>query len=139
MVLESPETYVGSTLILGGQIIETVNRPNDTLMTVLEIPLDHSEMPREEVRSRGRFIAKLRGYMDPEIYRRGRRITLAGEVIGKAIKPLGELEYAYPVLLARELHIWRNRYVEYRVPLYYWDWYWYPYYGPRYGLGFHYW
>jgi len=135
MVLQNPEAYVGRTLILGGVIINSLNRPDGTEIVVLETPLDYQEFPRDEEHSRGRFIARTAAYLDPEVYKKGRKITLAGAVIGKETRPLGEIEYTYPVLQIKELHLWKEvvRYYPYPTP--YWHWYgpyyWWPYY-PQY-------
>lgn len=137
-VLQSPTAYVGFTVIWGGLIIETLNRSDGTAITVLETPLDYQEMPRDEESSRGRFIARISGYLDPEVYRKGRKITLAGDIIGKESKPLGEIQYTYPVVQVRELHLWRERIVEYYPYPYYWYWYGGPYYyWPHFGFHFH--
>jgi outer membrane lipoprotein len=133
-VLKNPAAYIGSTVIWGGLIIDTINFPEGTVLTVLEAPLDYREMPRARETSRGRFIANVAGFLDPEIYQKGRRITLAGDIIGSETKPLGETKYTYPVVQIRELHLWRERIVwTYPYPYY---WYGWPYYWPRHGLYF---
>jgi outer membrane lipoprotein len=136
MVLRDPDAYVGTTVIWGGIIIETVNRPGQTEIAILETPLDWEEMPQDEEYTRGRFLAIIPSYLDPEVYRRGRKVTLAGEVAGKEVRPLGETRYVYPKVRVREMHLWREvvRYPLY--PSFWWGWYGYPY--PPYYFGLHY-
>ena len=55
----------------------------------------------------GRFLVHFEGFLDPAIYAKGRRITVLGEVAGKRVLPLKEMEYSYPVLLPREHYLWR--------------------------------
>ena len=126
MILQNPTAYTGSIVIWGGSIIQTLNAKEGTEILVLETPLDYEERPEARGYSQGRFIAKTPKYLDPEIYKPGRRVTVAGEIIGKEVKPLGKTEYTYPVVRVKEIHVWRI----YRVSAYPYP---YPYYG--YGWG----
>jgi outer membrane lipoprotein len=127
MVLKNPTAYVGKTVLWGGEIIETVNVRGGTEITVLDTPLNYRERPENSLYSRGRFIAKSSEFLDPAVYKRGKKITVAGEIAGKEIKPLGKTEYAYPVVMVRQLHLWRG--VHYGGYYPYWGG---PYYGPPY-------
>jgi outer membrane lipoprotein len=131
MVFKNPDAYIGSIVIWGGKIIETHNRPGETEITVLETPLGYGEKPEAAEFSRGRFIVRTLTFLDPAIYRAGRRITVAGEVIGKEAKPLGETKYTYPLLKAKEIHLWRREIVYvYPRDYYWWGWGWYGPYWP---------
>lgn len=125
-VLAHPDAYRGETVIWGGQVIDTLNEPGATFIKILQIPLDFTGMPEDEEQSQGRFLAEVKGYADPEVYRKGRRVTLAGEVIGQKVEPLGEIEYAYPRVKVQEIHLWKQYpagYGPYSGPY----WYGYPY------------
>ena len=54
--------------------------------------------PKETLASEGRFLMLADKYLDPYVYRKGKRITVAGEILGEKTKPLGELDYRYPLL-----------------------------------------
>jgi outer membrane lipoprotein len=132
-VLQDPDAYKGETVIWGGLIIDTVNRQDGTTLMVLETPLDSEGLPQNAETSRGRFMAVTASYLDNEVYRKGRKVTLAGEVLGKELQPLGQTHYAYPLLSVRELHLWREEYRPYGYfygpyswgPYWwYWDWWW---------------
>lgn len=103
---QRPEVYQGKTTVLGGDIIQTENYPNKTLLVVLHRPLDSRQRPETEGTSLGRFIVRVPGFLDPAIYQAGRLITVAGEVAGKETRTLGEVSYTYPVIEKRELHLW---------------------------------
>ena len=111
-------------------------------MTVLQIPLDAYGSPGEEERSAGRFIARAPGYADKEIYEKGRLITIAAEIAGKQTQPLDEIQYTYPVVEVKEMHLWKPA-AHYREPYVYDHWYMhgydYPYYLPsiRYHMFWH--
>jgi outer membrane lipoprotein len=126
MILKNPTGYTGSVVIWGGSIIQTLNTKEGTEVLVLETPLGYEEEPEGTRYSRGRFIAKTQQYLDPEIYKEGRKVTVAGEIVGKEVKPLGSTEYNYPVVMIKEIHLWRR----YRVYAYPYPYYWY---GPGWG------
>jgi len=123
-VFQNPDAYKGKIVIWGGEVVETINQKDGTtLIVVLQRPLDWTEEPQFR-RSEGRFIILVQGYVDPYVFRRGRRITVAGEILGKKVMHLGELEYPYPLLLSKQIYLW-GEYYYYPYPWYYP--YWYPY------------
>jgi len=133
MVLKNPDAYRGSVVIWGGHIIETLNRKDGTEFVVLETPLDSSGMPLEARYSRGRFIARTPEFFDPEVYRKGARVTIGGEISARETRPLGEIQYTYPVIAIRELYLWDEPRPEWRCRCYYtWP-------GPYYSWGWGYW
>lgn len=105
-LLENPDAYRGKVVLLGGEIINTENVPNKTVIVVLQRSLGYNKKPDSEGESKGRFIVSTPGFLDPAIYRPRRKITVVGSVMGKQVRPLGELEYAYPVIEKKELYIW---------------------------------
>jgi outer membrane lipoprotein len=105
-LLKDPEGYIGKTVLLGGDVIETQNLPDKTLVVVLQHPLGRRGEPTAGDVSEGRFIIQSPGFLDPAIYSPGRRLTVAGTVAGKEVRPLGEIEYTYPVIKERELYLW---------------------------------
>jgi len=126
MVRENPQAYVGSIVIWGGKILQTVNESGFSELTLLEMPLDYEGKPEGLAASEGRFIAKMPEFLDPEIYQKGRRITLAGEVAGEETRALGKAEYVYPVVVIKQIYLWQK---SISTPLYFgypsWDWSWY--------------
>ena len=132
MALHNPTAYVGAIVIWGGEIVRTTNLKSSTEILILQTPLDSQGMPEAAEYSRGRFIAKTPEFLDPYMYRTGKKITVAGEVIGKETRPLGKTEYTYPVVMIKEVHLWESaQYGHYDIAPY-WGWCG-PYYGPYYG------
>jgi outer membrane lipoprotein len=105
-LLDQPDRYTGTTVLLGGVIIETENHPGNTLILVLERPLDYQKKPVSRDVSKGRFIVRAPGFLDPAIYRPRRKVTVVGTVVGKETRALDEVSYTYPVISREELHIW---------------------------------
>jgi len=105
-VSKAPDAYKGKTVLFGGDIIEAKNLPDKTLITVLQRPLGTRGRPAAGDASEGRFIIQTPGFLDPAIYSPGRKITVAGRVVGKEKRLLGEIQYTYPVIEKRELYLW---------------------------------
>lgn len=108
VVQADPHRYIGKVIIWGGIIIETANRQDGTYIKVLQTPLDWREEPEDPEISQGRFLLKYPAFLDKEIYRKGRKLSIAGEIIGKKILPIGEISYTYPFIMAKELHLWKE-------------------------------
>jgi outer membrane lipoprotein len=135
VVAKDLEAYIGKMVVWSGVIISSVNLKGGTMIEVLQKPADMRGKPKDVDESEGRFLALYAGYLDVAIYNGGRKVTVAGEVQGKKIQRLGEMDYTYPLISAREIHLWP---VEKEDRFYYPYPYWhYPWrYGP---YGFPYW
>lgn len=130
-VMKGPDAYRGKLVLWGGEIIESKNLKERTRVVVLQKDLNRWGRPKESNKSQGRFIVLYPGYLDTAIYRRDREITVAGEVIGQEVLPIDEIEYTYPVLSPREIHLWREE-RKARYPHYPYPWWWYyPYWSYR--------
>jgi len=105
-ILENPEAYRESVVLLGGEIIDTKNFPDETRIVVLQRPLEFRNKPASTDASKGRFIISTPGFLDPAIYRPGEKITVVGSVLGKEVRPLEEISYTYPVVAQKELYLW---------------------------------
>lgn len=105
MLLSEPDAYKGRVVLVGGEIIETTNTQEGTLITVMQKPLDKFGIPVEKDISEGRFIISYPGFLEPKIYAPGKKITVAGEVIGSKKMALGKMEYLYPLLLPMEMKL----------------------------------
>ena len=113
-VVQNPGAYEGKTVRWGGEIIDVLPQENGrNLIEVLEWPLGWREKPRRTVRYQGKFLVLFEEPLDPSLYRSGARITVAGEVqgsiSGKEVKAVSDPAYHYPLLLSKEVHIWKHR------------------------------
>jgi starvation-inducible outer membrane lipoprotein len=57
-----------------------------------------TEQPKDTDESFGRFLIRFESFEAPAIYTPERKITVSGEVLGKKVQPLKDMDYAYPVL-----------------------------------------
>lgn len=129
-VIKDPDAHKGKLVIWGGVIIDSKNLKEGTRIVVLQKDLNSWGRPKESDESQGRFIVLHPGYADTAIYRKKREITVAGEITGRKVLPIDEIEYTYPVLFPREIHLWTERpKAEYPYPYWPYPWWWdYPYY-----------
>jgi len=116
-LLEEREIHKGEMVILGGYILETVNEPHGSLLTILQAPLDSRNKPKSQDLSEGRFLLRTEKFLDPEIYTKGRKLTVGGKVSEVLPQPLGNRTK-------------ETRYIRPYDPYYdYWHypWHWYRY------------
>lgn len=130
------EQYRGQTTIVGGHILKVHNESTGTVITALQVPLKSGDKPGSKDNSEGRVIISTSQFLDPEIYTKGRKITIAGKIIGSSRDEGEAAPFPYLKLEAVELYLWP----QYKAPRYrypyddpFWDWndpwYWghYPY------------
>lgn len=125
---ENIDLYKGRTIIWGGIILETANRENETVLTIMQTALDSQKRPTNPDKSTGRFMVLRKGFLDPFIYSKGREITVAGVITGKEEQAIGENTYLYPIVVSRHIHLWEKR----QEMIYYDPWFhgppwWYGY------------
>ena len=129
-----PDEFKGKIVLLGGTIVQTVPKPKETEIEVVQKDTDSSGEPYLTDRSEGRYLVRVDRFLDPAIYSAGRDITVAGEVLGSERRRLGEIDYRYPVIAAHELYLWRRPASPpaYPYPFRYgypYHWRWWPYAG----------
>jgi len=133
-----PDVF-GTNVRWGGVVVDTRNEKDRTCFEVLSRSLDSSMRPKDEDQTAGRFIACTNGFHDPEVYAKGREVTITGQIRNVEMRKIEEFDYRYPVVEISNLVLWEERkdviiYDRYYDPFYYpyfWGgpaWGWYPYY-----------
>jgi outer membrane lipoprotein len=107
-ILRSPERYRGKVVRLGGVILDVGNKEEGGILEILEQPLSWRGRPKPGDQSGGRFMVVLEEFLDEEIYRSKRPITVVGEIVGTKEAPMGEATYCYPLLSGREIRLWEE-------------------------------
>jgi len=120
-VQKNPNTYKGKVVLWGGEIIQTLPQKDETvLIEVLEWPLGWRGEPRRTVSFQGRFLVFVKEPLDLSLYKRGAKITVAGEIqgstLGEKIKSITDTTYHYPLLLSKEIHLWKDYGYQYSTP-----------------------
>ena len=107
-VIRDPVKYKGEMVLWGGVIISSTNTKEGTLIEVLEKPLGIRGQPKDVDVSEGRFLILHPEYLDCRIYGKGRKITVVGEISGQKTLALDEIDYTYPLISAKEMHLWKR-------------------------------
>ena len=131
LLLQETDKYLGNTVILGGYILETQNFPDKSSIKVLQTPLGLGETPKSRDDSEGRFIISHKGFLDPEIYSKNRKVTVAGKIVGTVVEKVDHFNQSYLKIESREIHLWpkeEDYFKPYYAPWYYpYPYYWHPY------------
>jgi outer membrane lipoprotein len=105
-LLKQPNEYIGNMVILGGYVLATENKVDETMIHVIQSPLRFMDYPDVKDKSEGRFVVVYKGFLDPEIYQKDRRITVAGIIAGVQIENIGQCPYGCLKLEGREIYLW---------------------------------
>ena len=119
-VLQNPEAYKGKIILWGGEIIQALpQKDGATLIEVLDWPLDWKGKPKKTVTFQRNILVLVNDYLDINLYQRGKRITVAGEiqgvVQGEKASSLTDGAYRYPLFLSKEIRRWKD-YFQYSTP-----------------------
>lgn len=128
----------GTQVRWGGEIIKTEPGQQATCFYILAKPLDSQARPTSNGNSdtQGRFVACHSGFYDPEVFTRGREITITGTLQGTMTSKVGDYDYAYPRVEANVVYLWPKQ--QYYAGAYGPGWYdpfWGPYWGGPWGYG----
>jgi len=106
VVKVDPDAHKGKRMIVGGEIVAVRNLKDATEIDVLEKPLAADRSPQRLDLSRGRFVLLTPSFLDPEIFKVGRRLTATATVAGRRTQKIGESELAVPLFEAPTIHLW---------------------------------
>ena len=132
-VLQNIDAHNGELVRWGGSIASIDNKENETWVEIVSRELNRSGRPKRSDQTSGRFLAKVNDFLDPEIYKNGRLVTIYGELAGGQDGKIGEQSYTFPVVNSKKAYMWS----EYRDPLsapYYRRPYYDPFYDPYWDL-----
>jgi outer membrane lipoprotein len=137
---QHPEQFKGRLFILGGIIVNTKVNDQGSLIEAIDVRVDSRGYL--EGGPDGRYLAlypREAGMLDPQIYHKGRRVTLAAEFTGERKGKIDEAKYVFPFFVIKDCYLWEEREYypgpnyHYPYPFFYW---WngpYPYRWPFWG------
>ncbi len=114
-VKKNPGRYQGITVIWGGTILQNRQEEEGYLLEILYEPINGAGRPyrpggQGDRQDRlARFYVLLTPTMDPMLFERGVEITVAGKIVGEKRLSSEECDLSYPLLRAREIHVWQPR------------------------------
>lgn len=111
-VIKDGTANVGQTVRWGGSITSVSNKKDKTWLEIVAKELESNGRPIKGDHSQGRFIARVNQFLDPEIYSKGRLVTVVGELVEKEAGKIGEQPYDFPVVIANTTWLW----MEYQKP-----------------------
>ncbi len=117
----------GSVVRWGGTITRIANEADGkTVLEIVSRPLYGGGRPRHNDQSAGRFIAETPEFLDPEIVKEGRDITVVGRVNAVRDGTVGEASYRFPVVAVDSYRYWKPQ--SSRPPRHFPHWnHYYPY------------
>lgn len=136
MLRTDPVPFKGQRVMVGGDILSTQPRPDETEIELLARRLGSDGAPDRGDQSPGRLLLQSAAFLDPAVYGQGRRVTVIGTVSGVEERKVGDVPYRYPVVQVERIRLWPKD-VTLGYDYYYpWGpWPYYPYYWP--GRGFY--
>jgi outer membrane lipoprotein len=108
MLAREADAFEGRVVVLGGYVLEVRNRGQQTLLVVLQAPLGGGQEPVNADRSEGRFMVRHDRFLDPEVFTKGRKVTVGGVVRGVTTEDIGDEPYGYLTLESREIFLWEQ-------------------------------
>jgi outer membrane lipoprotein len=109
--------YKGKFVLWGGEIIKILPQDGETYIEVFQKPLGWRGRPGKYSASQGKFIVIEKEFLDLSLFKKGKKITVAGEIqgeiFGEKIKFVSEKDYRYPFILSRQIHLWKEYFSPY--------------------------
>ncbi|MEO8742911.1 MAG: Slp family lipoprotein [Lysobacteraceae bacterium] len=126
----------GQAVRWGGTIAVVESLSGQTCFQLVGRPLDTDAQPTSNDRAAGRFIACHDGFYEPQIFAKGRSMTVTGHIVGYDTRKVGEYDYRQPKVAADVIYLWPKQreireintfFDPYPYPLWaYPPWYFYP-------------
>jgi outer membrane lipoprotein len=137
-VINDIDTFKNQFVRWGGKIISVENKENSTWVEILASPLRYNGRPNSKSDYEGRFIARIDGFLEPELYSKDRVLTIFGIIDTEFVKRIDDYPYSYPLVSVKEHYLWPVvRTVQYRYYYPYHHGYYYPYYRSHFGFHHH--
>jgi outer membrane lipoprotein len=119
------DQYKGQTVIVGGYVVSVENLKDESRMVAVQTSLGLGQEPESKDLSKGRLILVYKGFLDPEVYTKDRRITVGGRILDSSAHD-PKASFPYLKIAVDEIHLWAVRKPAPAYP-YWYDDYWYPY------------
>ncbi|OGP77042.1 MAG: hypothetical protein A2V86_15880 [Deltaproteobacteria bacterium RBG_16_49_23] len=114
---QNPDAYKTKLVLWGGEILNVIPQHGETFIEVLRKPLGWRGKPKRAVAFQGKFLILVKEKSDLSLYKKGTRITVAGEILGEIqgdkIENLTDKTYRYPLILSRQIHLWKDYFSPY--------------------------
>ncbi len=89
-----------------GVISAVHNKADQSVIEVVYLPLKSNGVPEQTEQSPGRFLAIMKGFVDPTLYAKGRSLTVLGTIGQPVDSQIGEHKYRFSVLNVTGSKLW---------------------------------
>lgn len=90
----------------GGEIVTVRNLAQGSQVEVVQFVLSSNGYPVKSDNSGGRFRIETSNFIDPAIYKAGRKVTALGEFDRIESGKIDEQPYNFPILKTESVHLW---------------------------------
>ncbi len=104
----APEQHLGKVFLLGGTVEERQDLKDRTWMLIRQHSLDSLNRPHIAAPSEGEFVVVISPPVSPAQYRRGKRVTVVGRMIGLKQVAGSDPARSFPSFVALYLHPWMH-------------------------------
>jgi outer membrane lipoprotein len=92
----------------GGIIVDLVNEQQRSVLQVLAYPLESNGRPLTDDRYFGRFVITTPEFLDPAIYTKKSKITVAGTLSGTLERTVDHKTLNLPLITQATYHLWMD-------------------------------
>ncbi|MBU1619431.1 MAG: Slp family lipoprotein [Gammaproteobacteria bacterium] len=89
-----------------GVIAQVSNKADKTRLEVVYFPSGTNGRPAVSDQTKGRFVAYIKGFLDPMVYQPGKSVTVLGELSRSETGQVDEYQYRYPVIKDATVYLW---------------------------------
>jgi outer membrane lipoprotein len=89
-----------------GVIAEVSNKASQTRLEVVYFPSSENGRPKVSDQTQGRFVAYIKGFLDPMVYQPGKSVTVLGDLTRAEMGKVDEYDYRYPVIKDAKVYLW---------------------------------
>jgi outer membrane lipoprotein len=89
-----------------GVIAKIQNNPTDTKLEVVYFESSSQGRPKVGDETPGRFVAYVKGFLDPVVYQAGKSVTVLGQLSQPEAGKVDEYQYVYPVIQQSKVYLW---------------------------------
>lgn len=114
-----------------GVIAKVQNNAANTRLEIVYFPAGAGGRPQVSDQTPGRFVAYVKGFVDPLVYAQGKQITVLGQLAAAESGNVEQYQYLFPVIQDAAVYLWPKKQERVEVDAFpMWD----PFWGMRGGV-----
>lgn len=89
-----------------GVIANIQNNPTDTRLEIVYFDSNKNGRPKVSDETAGRFVAYIKGFLDPVVYQVGKSVTVLGQLSQSETGQVDKYQYVFPVIQQSTVYVW---------------------------------